>query len=293
MRGIGFYVGHVNYFAHANALIYSISMNTNLLEKYEIFMAVGSHVSTDFFKFDKSVDLKLAHLVIVDIPVKLRNIPFLDKLIAAQAVEKKSDEGLIWLDVESYFCNFNYSFQNAKVGKVYVNPVDKKNIGITYGSDLSFIWKEITSELDVDLISFDEVYTRVTNEKIYPYFNLGMVWLEVCKGVFSMTVDALLILLEKDSVIDYIEKSPIDMLFIHQAVFTVAMLKLYGDSILSLPQRMNYPLHLIKEDVNPLELSQVQSIRYDNYFDDNTLPSDLMRWFNGQEKKLKSYWYYK
>ncbi|MDH8678813.1 hypothetical protein QE109_11675 [Fusibacter bizertensis] len=97
MRGIGFYVGHVNYFAHANALIYSISMNTNLLEKYEIFMAVGSHVSTDFFKFDESIDLKLAHLVIVEIPVKLRSIPFLDKLIAAQAVEKNVMKDLFGL----------------------------------------------------------------------------------------------------------------------------------------------------------------------------------------------------
>ncbi|GAB6106565.1 hypothetical protein [Fusibacter bizertensis] len=293
MRGIGFYVGHVNYFAHAKALIYSISQNTNLLEKYEIFMAVGNHVSTDSVQFNEAFDPKMTHLVSVEIPVKLRHIPYLDKLIAAQSIESRCDEGLIWLDVESYFCNFKRLLPNEMTGEIYVNPVDKKNIGIAYGASLPFIWQEITSKLGVDLTDFDGVYTGISNEKIYPYFNIGMVWIEVSRGVFSLTVDTLFQMLEMDSVIDDIEKNPLSMIFIHQAVFTVAMLKLYGDLILPLPQKMNYPLHLFEEDANPPDLRQIQSIRYDDFFDKHPLPADLASWFNGQEKNVKSIWYYR
>ena len=301
MKTIGFYVGHVNYFAHAEQLIASIYKN---IQNLKISVMVNRQILPEQFKNAK-VKIKKSfedvEFVVVDIPKHLIKLPFADKLFAAARFESQCQEDYIWIDVDSYFLK-PVSFEHKK--GVQLNPVDEKNIGIDYGEPISGIWKPIYKHFDLNRkieksIDIDKphmsiaVRTTVSNTLIYPYFNIGFVIAHENKRVFQNAILALESLLMHSEVQTSLHAKPADAIFIHQAVFSAAVLKCYDlEYIEPLSPGLNYPLHLLDQNCHPLMASDIKHMRYDNYFETHKLPEALAANSDIQTESLRMTWYY-
>jgi hypothetical protein len=80
--------------------------------------------------------------------------------------------------------------------------------------------------------------------------------------------------------------------YIHQAIFTCAILKLYNKSIKPLPYAVDYPLHLHEKTPTPIPFEDVISIRYEDFFEKNNTPYIWKDAFDAVKKDLKVTWYY-
>lgn len=281
MKKIGFFIGHGNYLNHARVLCKSILENTSLTQEYQIFAMTPEYI-------DLKVDIPGVVQINVDVPMIYRSIPFIDKMLAAASFESNCADGYIWMDVESYFFKPMEFLNDAGI---YVNPVDKRNIGDVYGGGQSTIWQIIYRYFQ---LSKEQPYvnTSVTKEKIYPYFNVGMVVVNKHKDLFKTVREAILELLDYDELKKQIDESVIHKIFMHQAIFSCAVMKKYGKNIKPLPYGVSYPLHLHEFNPAQIPMEDLISIRYDNYFDSNSIPLIWKHIFNDIKNDLKSNWYY-
>lgn len=279
MKKIGFFIGHENYIPHSRFLRDSIIRNAR--GEFEIYGIVAEH---------RKINLGISemHQIKVEIDEKYREIPFLDKMIAASEFEKICDEAYVWLDVESCFLKpLIVPFQR----EIYINPVDKRNIGDLYGEERSKIWRIVRRYFGME-DEQDPVFTTISKERIFPYYNVGMVIVNNNKNLFCTVRKAFDDLLEYPEIIKAMKELYIYKIFFHHIVFSCAAIKLYGKEIGDLPLGFNYPLHLHSENKSDVNLKEMLTIRYDDYFDRNNVPEIWKDIFGDEAKKLKSYYYY-
>lgn len=277
MYRIGFYIGCKEQINQGKALVESIKNNL----KIEIYIVIPKTL-------EKSISIEGVNIIKVEIPFNLRTIPFIDKIFAASKFEEICKERYIWVDVDTYIFK---SFKLPNKYGVYINPVDKKNIGDLYGEKRSQIWRITYNYLK---IYKNEMFvnTTISNEKIFPYYNVGMVLVNNKKGLFKNTKISIKKLLSDSLMKELLEKSFANKVFFHQVVFTCCVIKLYRNDTGKLPEGLNYPLHLHNENLNSVNLKDIKSIRYDNFFDNNSPPEEWKGIFNPIKNDLKSTWYY-
>jgi hypothetical protein len=155
------------------------------------------------------------------------------------------------------------------------------------------LWKEVAAYFQLSE-NLPPVKTTVMGESIYPYYNVGMVAIHQPHGLFTQTVDALKELLASQTILKMLQESPRNQIFIHQMVFSGCLQKLYAGSIHPLPVGVNYPLHLHSKHIQPLDLTEIVSIRYEEYFEDpgNPIPPEWRPVIDPVRSQLKSFWYY-
>jgi len=281
MESIGFYIGHENSVPKANLLYRSLCENTAFADKCRIVAMVPDGLRAQSVFEMPTVRFK--------VPESCRRIPFADKMLAAAEFENRSPGEYLWLDADSFFFRDVRFPQKAKI---CVNPVDMRNIGVRYSDKLGPLWELLFGYYGLEPACAGSVTTGITRERIYPYYNVGMVRIKESKGVFSETGEVLRRLLALEDIKRLLDSSPLIRIFLHQAVFSCAVLKMYGDGIRALPYGTNYPLHLHDKDPSPIPFEDVVSIRYDDYFDRHRAPAIWDSIFNGMENELKSCWYY-
>lgn len=281
MKKLGFFIGHKNYIPHAILLCKSIAENTHLWGEYEIVAVTPKHL-------DLSVDIQGVTHIMVDIAPEYRIVPGIDKMFAAAAFEEGCEDEYIWMDVDSYFFK---NLEYRKSTESYANPVDKRNIGDTFGEDRSLLWLALFKYFDIaDIYPF--MTTRVTKEKIYPYYNNGMVLINKNRELFRTVKEAICILLTYDNIKRFLRVSEQNLINFHQAVFTCALLKLYHKSIKPLPYAVNYSLDLHEHTPTPVPFEDLISIRYGDYFEKHNPPIIWKDIFEHAKKDLKVTWYY-
>lgn len=260
----GFYVAKRNYIENAVALIQSIKQQYSIDEvAIKAFSPLG--VVND------QLQMEGVESISIEISKAFCRIPFVDKLFAAakfEALYSDNNALLIWLDVDSYFFKMIPVLPDSPI---CLNSVDKRNIGIPYTQDLSTLWKWVYKYFDLEM-PLKPVHTQITGERLHPYFNVGMVVIKESRGVFEATRKAIVSFLEAPETLSLIMDNDLFAIFMHQAIFTGAVLKLYGLERAPLPKGLNYPWHLSHEDPNPPKKEDLISIRYDFYWDGTVLP---------------------
>ncbi len=282
MKNAGFLIGHSHFLPHAALASQTLSQHVTGAEG-TVTAVVPAHA--DFVP-----DIPGIQTIQVEIPKEYRTVPFADKMMAAAALESSVNDEFLWLDVESCFCKplrIDYS------GGISVNPVDIRNVGIPYGQELSPLWKEVAAHFHLPE-TIPPVQTTVSGETIYPYYNVGMVAVHEPRDLFAQTVDALKDLLASKAIQGILQESPRSRIFIHQVVFSCCLQNLYTGAIHPLPDGVNYPMHLHGEHHRPHALSDLISIRYEEYFQDpdNPIPPEWRSVIEPFRSQLKPLWYY-
>ena len=281
MKKLGFFIGHVNYLPHATLLNKSIMENTLLCDNCEIYAVTPEHL-------DITVGLPGVKQLKVLVEPGFRVIPFVDKMYAAAAFEEVCEDEYIWMDVDSYFFK-NLEYREST--EVYANPVDVRNIGDIFGDERSDLWRILFKYFNLaDIYPF--ITTRVTKEKIYPYYNVSMVMVNSNKELFRTVKNAFYDIFSIESIKRMINASELHCTYIHQAIFTCALLKLYNKTIKPMPYGVNYSLSYHEKTPTPIPYEDVISIKYDNSFDRNGVPNIWKEVFEPVKKEIKATWYY-
>ncbi|MDN5352290.1 MAG: hypothetical protein PWQ12_1210 [Clostridiales bacterium] len=313
MRTFGFFLGHPRGLAHAEALIRSISVS----EPEAAVMAIVPDEMPEEKVYLEKVFEKMHQAGIFSVEcvggtTDYLEYPFTDKLMGAARFENACNGESIWLDVDSLVLQ---KLPNFKTGHFYVNPVDKKNVGIPFGNAMpqtgkmkpgqgkSALWQEAEGYFGFKCSEFDAVETRVTREAIYPYFNVGCVVNGTGVPIFKKAVAALVEIIALKKRFPSVQESFLEKVFLHQVMFTGAVLSAFSQvgvadiyasngKVKRLPKGVNYPIHLLKEDGHKPNPETLYSIRYDTYFDDNSWPESLPEIPDVSAEALKSFWYY-
>jgi hypothetical protein len=282
MNKIGFFIGHKNYLPHAMLLCKSLSDNFFKGKEFETYAMTPEH---------QNIRLPAPDVTQVSfaVPPAFRHIPFADKVFAAAAFEAKCESGCLWLDADSYFFK---AAEFPETPELLMNPVDKKNIGDACRGERSILWLILYDYFSLAPIDAF-VVTRAAQERIYPYYNMGMVAVNDKRNLFNTTKDALSGLLKREDIKKILEASALHSIFFHQAVLTCAALKLYGfENIGDLPCGVNYPLHLHAKHKMPIQPDDLVSIRYDTFFEENEVPAQWKHIFSNTKNQLRNTWYY-
>jgi len=281
MKQLGFFIGHKNYIPHAMLLCKSLEENADQREEYQIYAVTPKHLMLE-------IDIPGVKQITFDMPMEYASIPYVDKMFAAAAFEAICEEEYIWMEVDSYFFK---PLEYRKSTEIYVNSVDKRNIGDVFGDERSEIWLQLFQYFGIpDIYPF--MITRVTKERIYPYYNVNMVLINQNRALFKTVKEAICILLSYDKIQKLIQTSELNKTYLHQAVFTCAVLKLYNKSVKPLPYAVNYPLYLHENTPTPVPFADIISIRYHDYFEHHNAPSMWREIFDPVKKDLKVTWYY-
>lgn len=277
---IGFFVGHKHQLKHSQVLIDSIN---KFMGNCHTTVVVNDE---DYGYFTEQYTSDI-NILTID---KCSPLPFIDKIQAAAKFEACCVKNYLWLDVDSILFDRIEFPENISIA---VNNVDIKNVGNPYDETLSPLWRILSNRIRPNYTAFPAVKTLVSDETIYPYFNIGCVYVEVNKGLFSACYTNTIHILNSKEIMAIITDDPLYTIFFHQAIFTLTALNLYEyNEISSLADGINIPLHIYKRKNMSLDIHKVKSIRYDDYFNDGIIAHNLPTEILACKGSLKMAWYY-
>lgn len=278
---IGFYAGHIHYLPHAKLLSQSI-------KKHVKNSRITVVINQEDYSFYQS-DLTGVTFLCMD---RINSYPFIDKIHAASLFEKTQNQAFIWMDVDSFI---NQPLYFSEKTGIQCNVVDMKNVGLAYHERPFELWEVLFNYFKIDINSLNGVYTTISNERIYPYYNLGLVCVHDHKSLFQKTAAEINTLINTPRIKSMIDHSALNKIFFHQMVFTCLVLTEFDPTdIHELPSQSNFPLHLNHKLDVPRKITDLISLRYDTYFETNhkfteDLPSELYK----MASHLSMLWYYK
>lgn len=261
MTSFGVYVEHQGEVEQAKLLIDSLTtcIRPHEIDRYMVMTPLHQHIHLDQLE---------PYRVDFELPPSYQTIPFVDKVWAAAEFEGLCQGPYLWSDIDACFVK---PFSLPPSPDLLINPVDIKNIGDDYLSARSEMWQILNNYFQISPQS--PVSTTVTNEVIYPYYNLGMLLVNRPKSVFSKARNAMINLLSDTDIQRILSTTKRNAVFFHQAVMTCAILSQYDVNAISpLPMGLNYPLHLHDQAKAPLPLEQLISFRYEDYFESHGVP---------------------
>jgi hypothetical protein len=277
-----FSITHTSQFPNAKLLVHSIKASET---DYDIYIYIKSNLP--LLLFDQDVHIEYFAL---DHPYVY--FPFLDKIYAAAHCESKMVTSFLWIDVDSYF---HKATSNLYKETIRINPVDKKNIGILKEAPTPDLWVDLLKIVHMDeaIYRLHTVETTISKETIYPYFNLGMVYLSPSYAIFHDTKQLLIDALSNQVFLEKLRNKPTYQIFLHQAIFSLVLLKKISfEKIHPLPKGLNFPLHLLEELEKKPNLKKLRSFRYDTFFENHDWPTELQQKVFLNPKELKLTWYY-
>ncbi len=293
MLAIGFMLNHPHFIPHAQTLIHSIRTNGGFLSTAPIFILHPQSLTPPRFA---NTNLTL---LTFQTPSQLQSIPFADKLSAAQTLEQHlarttHQSGFLWLDVDSLILQPPQSLLSP-TAQIHIafRPVDKRNIGIPSNQNLDPFWQAIITHFDYQPPALTHT-TTVSHQNIHPYINAGFLLARQSKMVFTKTVQAMCALQTHPHMQAQLSTSTLHNIFFHQAVLTIAILKNFpAHQRAHLANTLNYPLHF-HHQLNQ-DLSQIQTLRYDTYFDHTppqNIPPQIRASLPVDPQALTSHWPY-
>ena len=292
---IGFMIQNESMLAHGKLLMRSL-VKTN----YESLRIMVPETEMDLVQELRSAypDTKIL-VTPFSIPKRYRTFPFADKLLGAAEAEKAVEGTLLWMDTDSLaFQDLSMLELNEETVFAY-RPVDKKLVGCEEGEPLTAFWQQIYSAFEL-VDDFTPMKTGVEEVEIRPYFNAGFFILRTEKGILQFWRDRFFTIIEHEEMHAYFEEHVLFKIFLHQAVFTGAVLaSTTAAERYLMPQTVNYPIYFHEQ--HPIHDSvcssdDLISCRYDTYFNlpaeerTFTFSDTIKPWID--EEALKLGWFY-
>lgn len=278
---IGFFVGHKHYLSHGILLIDTIKEH---MKTSSITMVVKAE---DYLFFLRHMGKKNIKIMKIN---SFSDYPYIDKIQGAAAFEKTCHSDYLWIDVDSYF---NQEIKFSKKKGVHLNTVDIKNVGISYNEKISNPWELVSKELKLNYKDFPYRLTLISKERIYPYFNVGCVYVTKNKKLFHKTVKNIKSLLKNKAFMRIVDTDITYRIFFHQVIFTITLLKEYDlNEIITLPKGVNIPIHLYKKKGVDFNLNDISLFRYDCYFNKKPFDDQMPEALKNKANELTMYWYY-
>jgi len=282
---IGMMIGHSSYVPHAELLIKSIRKNGGIYRECPIFVMTPKHAKVAWY-FEEASQLEYV------VPEELRKLPFADKMLAAADFEKNIDASYIWMDVDSIVLHEPKEWALYNKGEIGVKAVDQRNIGCSFEEIITPFWKEIYEYFGVSTDVFP-LFSTVGQEKIKPYFNAGMIVIKEHKNLFTCVSNGLKDLLKNPIILEKLQTDFSHRIFFHQAVLSIAILAKYSEKdIYIMNDWVNYPLHFRSQYPRCIDFEELETIRYDTYFENHEAPIELTSLIEHNESLLKIRWYY-
>lgn len=244
---------------------------------------------------DCSFEIEIPSVIIEKIPILVehRLFPFYDKLQAAAFFERTRKAPFLWVDIDSLFLE-QVDFTQKDIG-LRVNPVDHRNVGVPVGYELTPMWYRLMELTDLCEENYKRytVYTSVSEEKIYAYFNMGMVYVNTERKLFQKATDYMTKVLNDVEIQKHLSQAYVNRIFLHQMIFSICVCQIFTEQERSiLPQGCNLPLHLLAGHVEEKKLMHAKSIRYDNFFAKNKVPEFMKEWLGEERPDLTLRWFY-
>ena len=279
---IGFFAGHEHFLVHSQVLVDSLR---RVYQKSSITIMVPRNLVKIY---QRKFETYRVDIIGADITSPY---PFFDKIQGAALYESIVKDQFLWVDVDTYFLS---AFQPDPHAQIQIHPVDKKNIGILQSQAFSPLWENVIAYFEPDSIKNTRpLITKISKEVIRPYYNVGCVWIGQGKNVFQRTNQILDQIQNDYTWLHRIQENPLNLIFIHQVVFSCALLEVYGqENIFDLPSTMNFPLHLHKDYEGKINLDEIISFRYDDYFNQATSKLNLPHHIWQIKDQLRMVWYY-
>jgi len=303
-NALAFMLPRKHFIAHGKVLIESLRKMGGIYKKIHIFIMVPS--SEKNFIEDIKEQIRDDFYEIVLFPLEGSRIlfPFKDKVYAAAYAEeysiKRNISQLLWMDIDSFFIrNLNEIFlENDK--QFGYRPVDKKNIGLEWGSRIHTFWKYIYNSFDITERDLFFVETAVDNLPIYPYFNAGFMIIRPYIGLFELWKKKFDELYLKDVFLKLYDEDFRYAIFVHQAILSGAIIKSFSrEELTCLDEKISFPIHLLDEmnEEKSKKILSAISCRYDTFFNQSHydllgLKDEIAILLAENFEKLRMAWYY-
>ena len=162
---------------------------------------------------------------------------------AAAEDHASSADLLAWLLPDALILNPPTDFLLAEGKQLAYRPVHHQNIGAGWRQPLDPFWEKIYDNCQVPEAQVFEM-TTCYQERIYPYFNAGLLVTRPANGLCRAWLEAFLNLYPHPDFVPFFEQQKYAVFF-HQAVLAGVILNRYPQAVLAeLPESYNYPLHM-------------------------------------------------
>lgn len=220
----------------AKLLIHSLQIHGGQFKNAKIIAyqpREGHHVSHETLNFYKDNDVEC---ISDNLNKNFIRYPIANKVFACAHAEKHFPSyKLIFLDTDIFFVSEPKLFADVSKNKVFVKPVDIKNVGSNYNDDDNTgYWKSIYRTFKIQKEKY--VLTSVSRERILQYFNAGHIMSHGENGFYKKWKDNFLKLVE----LRMFPKQGI--FFIDQITLALTISKENYDLNI-LPHEYNYPIH--------------------------------------------------
>ena len=260
---IGFYIESIKEVEKAKLLVKTIEEN---IEDSNIYL-ITKH------------DITIENCITIQSAISTHHdLYFVDKVQAAAIFEAAVTAPYLWIDSDTIFLKkVNKTFFGNE--RISLNPVDTKNIGVTKDQEMTDIWLKTMKYLKIEKLEHS-VTTIISKETIFPYYNMGMVYVNHHDSLFKQTYEAIIELFKDEQIKKSIASNPLNYIFYHQLIFSLMVEKIYHEHISPLGQYINYPFHLMEKDCDQPNFERLISIRYDTYFKTHEIPDFLKKIIN-------------
>jgi len=195
------------------------------------------------------------------------------KVYASAVAEKEAEKQasvLVWMDDDTIFLDEPSELLLPTDISFGYRPVMHNRSGTLYGTEPGPFWSRIYELLNVDYNKLFPMTTPADNQKIYAYFNAGLLVVRPEAGVLRAWVKDFE-KLYKDSVLAGMCQENVEhRIFLHQtALVGAAMNKLKQNEMTELSDKYNYPLFFEQMFGAVHEFGSIEGIttlRYDIYF---------------------------
>jgi len=226
---------------------------------------------------------------------KLLKFPSAGKVIAAAGAEitaENKTDYLVWLDPDSIIINDPEDMVLPHRIFFGCRPADNTMISSNFDDPADDFWKLIYRECNVPDRKIFPMISTIDEQKIRPFFNVGLTVVRPGNGLLQRWRDNFLKLYKKKCFRKIYKKKPQYESFMHQAILTGTVLAMLEQKeIKELSDLVTYPIHMHKnypEERRVKFLNDLISCRYDVLFDNSewqkSIPvkEPLKSWLNQQ-----------
>ncbi len=194
---------------------------------------------------------------------------------------------LLFLDTDTLVLNDLHELILDEKTDCAVKPVDVKNIGVLWGSEPDYFWREIYSMASTSkgLRTF-KVETTVDDLPIFSYFNSGVIAVDPKKNILRYWAARTEEMARRSDF--FLGLTPAQLFHRNQALFAACLTtRIDEERIGILPARFNYPFHLhsqIRPSNRIEQLDRINILHYHDRFekdawrDDISISVDLTEW---------------
>ncbi len=199
-----------------------------------------------------------------------------NKVYAAAFIEslvKGTVDSLTFLDSDTIIVNPPVDLFLETTGVVAVRPTDIRGVGQLVSAPLTPYWESVWDVCGVNPPVGWDVSTTVDEQRIYPYFNSGLVTVNPQEGLFQLwreNMDRL----ARDERISSLPQRCDERIYLDQAALAATILsKVSQQQTTILDHRYNYPLHLhgrMPQATRVSSLDELVVVHYHRIFQDRS-----------------------